>query len=64
MRKFKCGVCVENLTGNDERKRWSDMKARLKFSKVGSMRFIGHLDVMRYFQKAFRRAEIGGESYK
>ena len=22
------------------------------------MRFIGHLDVMRYFQKAFRRAEI------
>lgn len=35
-----------------------DMKARIKFSKVGSMRFIGHLDVMRYFQKAFRRAEI------
>lgn len=34
------------------------MKARLKFSKVGSMRFIGHLDVMRYFQKAFRRAGI------
>ena len=34
------------------------MKARLKFSKIGSMRFIGHLDVMRYFQKAFRRAEI------
>ena len=36
----------------------TDMKARLKFSKIGSMRFIGHLDVMRYFQKAFRRAEI------
>lgn len=34
------------------------MKARIKFSKVGSMRFIGHLDVMRYFQKAFRRADI------
>lgn len=34
------------------------MKARIKFSKTGSMRFIGHLDVMRYFQKAFRRAEI------
>lgn len=34
------------------------MKARIKFSKCGSMRFIGHLDVMRYFQKAFRRAEI------
>lgn len=34
------------------------MKARLKFTKMGSMRFIGHLDVMRYFQKAFRRANI------
>ena len=34
------------------------MKARLKFTKMGSMRFIGHLDVMRYFQKAFRRAGI------
>lgn len=34
------------------------MKARIKFSKMGSMRFIGHLDVMRYFQKAFRRADI------
>ncbi|MCH5267466.1 MAG: DUF2344 domain-containing protein [Lachnospiraceae bacterium] len=34
------------------------MKARIKFTKCGSMRFIGHLDVMRYFQKAFRRAEI------
>ena len=34
------------------------MKARIQFTKCGSMRFIGHLDVMRYFQKAFRRAEI------
>lgn len=34
------------------------IKARIKFSKTGSMRFIGHLDVMRYFQKAFRRANI------
>jgi len=34
------------------------MKARIKFSKTGSMRFIGHLDVMRYFQKAFRRAGV------
>ena len=34
------------------------MKARIKFSKVGSMRFIGHLDLMRFFQKAFRRAKI------
>lgn len=34
------------------------MKLRIKFAKSGVMRFIGHLDVMRYFQKAIRRAEI------
>lgn len=34
------------------------MKARLKFTKAGTMKFIGHLDIMRYFQKAFRRCEI------
>lgn len=34
------------------------IKARVKFSKQGVMKFIGHLDVMRYFQKAIRRAEI------
>ena len=34
------------------------MKARIKFQKYGVMKFIGHLDVMRYFQKAFRRAEF------
>lgn len=34
------------------------MKIRIKFKKSGSMKFIGHLDVMRYFQKAIRRAEI------
>ena len=34
------------------------MKVRIKFSKQGVMKFIGHLDVMRYFQKALRRAEI------
>ena len=34
------------------------MKARIKFSKNGPVKFIGHLDVMRYFQKAIRRAEI------
>lgn len=34
------------------------MKVRIKFSKYGSMIFIGHLDMMRYFQKAMRRAEI------
>lgn len=34
------------------------MKVRVKFNKAGAMKFIGHLDVMRYFQKAIRRAEI------
>lgn len=34
------------------------MKVRIKFSKHGVMKFIGHLDVMRYFQKAMRRADI------
>lgn len=34
------------------------MKIRIKFSKQGHMRFIGHLDIMRYFQKAMRRAEV------
>lgn len=34
------------------------MKARIKFAKTGSMKFIGHLDIMRYFQKAIRRADI------
>lgn len=34
------------------------MKVRIKFRKYGAMKFIGHLDIMRYFQKAMRRAEI------
>ena len=34
------------------------MKVRIKFSKHGSMKFIGHLDIMRYFQKAMRRADV------
>lgn len=33
-------------------------KLRLKFTKNGPIRFIGHLDLQRYFQKAIRRAEI------
>ncbi|MDD6617756.1 MAG: TIGR03936 family radical SAM-associated protein [Clostridiales bacterium] len=34
------------------------MKVRIKFSKTGAMKFIGHLDTMRFFQKAIRRADI------
>lgn len=40
------------------------MKARIKFQKYGAMKFIGHLDVMRYFQKLCRRAEIDNEYSK
>jgi radical SAM-linked protein len=34
------------------------MKIRLKFQKKGNLKFIGHLDVMRTFQKINRRAGI------
>lgn len=34
------------------------MRLRVKFRKYGPVRFIGHLDVMRFFQKTIRRAEI------
>jgi radical SAM-linked protein len=34
------------------------MIARVKFTKTGSSKFIGHLDLLRYFQKAFRRAKL------
>lgn len=40
------------------------MNARIKFQKFAAMKFIGHLDVMRYFQKAFRRAGIDNEYSK
>lgn len=34
------------------------MKIRIKYAKTGVLRYIGHLDVMRYFQKAIRRADL------
>ena len=34
------------------------MKIRIRFLKQGQMKFIGHLDMVRYFQKVMRRAEI------
>lgn len=34
------------------------MKTRIRFVKTGSMKFIGHLDCMRFFQKAIRRAGL------
>lgn len=34
------------------------MKIRIKFAKEGAMKFIGHLDMMRYFQKIMRKADV------
>ena len=34
------------------------MKVRIKFAKYGVMKYIGHLDIMRYFQKSMRRAKV------
>ena len=34
------------------------MKVRVRFSKQGMMKFIGHLDIVRYFQKVNRRAGV------
>lgn len=34
------------------------MNVRVRFAKYGNLKFIGHLDVLRYFQKAVRRAEL------
>jgi len=34
------------------------MKVRIKFAKTGALVYIGHLDVMRYFQKLFRRCHM------
>ncbi len=34
------------------------MKVRIKFAKQGAMKFVGHLDIMRYFQKVMRRSDV------
>ncbi|MFY9217893.1 MAG: DUF2344 domain-containing protein, partial [Tepidanaerobacteraceae bacterium] len=34
------------------------VKLRLRFKKEGLARFISHLDLMRTFVRAFRRAEL------
>ncbi len=36
----------------------SVLKIRIKFAKKGPVKFIGHLDTMRFFQKLIRRADI------
>lgn len=34
------------------------MKIRMKFKKQGALKFVGHLDILRYFQKVMRRADV------
>lgn len=34
------------------------LNIRINFSKTGNMKYLGHLDLMRYFQKALRRAHF------
>lgn len=34
------------------------MEKRIRFEKLGVLKFIGHLDIMRTFQRAFRRAGV------
>ena len=34
------------------------MRIRIKFSKNGLMKYVSHLDVMRYFQKVLRRCDV------
>lgn len=34
------------------------MRKRIKFSKLGNLKFIGHLDLLRMFQRALKRADI------
>lgn len=36
----------------------SVLKLRIKYTKTGVLRFIGHLDIMRLFQKSIRRAKL------
>lgn len=35
-----------------------NVKTRMRFTKTGSLKYIGHLDCMRFFQKAVRRAGL------
>ena len=34
------------------------MDIRVRFSKYGPIKYVGHLDLMRYFQKALRRSNL------
>ena len=52
------GNTVQDAAQSKIRRRCLLMKARIKFRKYGALRFIGHLDVMRFFQKVMRRLKL------
>lgn len=56
--RYLCGTSQWRDCRPLKRARGIYMKLRVKFKKYGPVRFIGHLDVMRYFQKTIRRAGI------
>jgi len=43
---------------NFERNRFLTYKVNFVFAKKGQMRYISHLDLMRLFTRAFRRADL------
>lgn len=70
--RFGGGICTEpkgtqtdscvpkpaHAAGQLTRPKRQTIRLRIRFSKHGIIRFIGHLDVMRFFQKTIRRAGI------
>ena len=57
-RLHRIAECAVLPVGQSNSEEVSAMKIRIKFKKWGCMKFIGHLDMMRFFQKAIRRANI------
>ena len=40
------------------------MKIRIKFRKYGALKFVGHLDMMRYFQKGTKTCRHRHEVFR
>jgi radical SAM-linked protein len=49
---------LERMAKKDIRKKGMKKKIRLKFRKVGEMRFLSHLELMHLFYRASRRADL------
>jgi radical SAM-linked protein len=55
--RFVTGRSVAN-GGNGVRRAMVRQRVRIRFSKQGDLRFVGHRDVMRCFERWFRRADL------